>query len=229
MTPTRRLLVSAALVAVAVLGYVVAQTVLSSRGSPPRPAGARAGLQSPAAAGSSPRLTASRGAPSAASPLGVFAHSEPGAVAAAADYLQLLDQASIAPDTLARLRTLTLAPLTAQALAAEAASAALAQRISFTGRAFLGGWRLGWQVASYTPTTARVAVWTMGMVERAGEVVAPDWTTTVCTLRWSAGAWKVSSARASAGPTPPSDGTDPAAVTAFARSASVFHRFADAP
>lgn len=150
-------------------------------------------------------------------------------MAAAASYLRLLDQASVAAGTLARLRALTLAPLTAQALRAEAASAALARRISFTGRAFLGGWRLGWQVASYTPATARVAVWTMGMVESAREVVAPDWSTTVCTLRWSAGAWKVSSARASAGPTPPSDGTEPAAVTAFARSASVFHRFDDAP
>ena len=150
-------------------------------------------------------------------------------MAAAASYLRLLDQASIAPGTLARLRALTLAPLTAQALAAEAASAALARRISFTGRAFIGGWRLGWQVASYTPTTARVAVWTMGMVERAGEVVAPDWSTTACTLRWSAGGWKVSAAQTGSGPTPPSDGTDPAAVTAFVHSASVFHPFTDAP
>lgn len=229
MTRTRRLLIGLALVAVALLGYAVAQGVLLSPASAPRAAGAPPRLGSSSAAGHSPHSIASTGAPSAASTRGGFAHSERGAVAAAASYLRLLDEGSVAAGTLARLRAMTSPPLTAQALAAEAASAALARRISFTGRAFFGGWRLGWRLDSYTSSTARAAVWTMGMVESAGEVVAPDWSTTVCTLRWSRGVWKVFAAQTSSGPTPPSDGTDRAAVLSFVRSASTFHSFADAP
>ncbi|MGH2870056.1 MAG: hypothetical protein ACRDNK_21110 [Solirubrobacteraceae bacterium] len=144
-------------------------------------------------------------------------------------YLQLIDKGSVAAGTSAHIRAVTSPPLTAQALHAEAASAALARRISATGRAFTGGWRLGWQITSYTPTSARVAVWTMGMVESSAAVVPPYWSTTVCSLRWSAGGWKVSWAQTGAGPTPPSDGTDRAAVASFVRTATPFHRFTDAP
>lgn len=229
MTRARRLLVALALAGVAVLGYAVAQTALSSPRITPRAAGAPAGSKRSSAAGSSSAPKASPAASSTAITQGFVTHSERGAVAAAVRYLSLLEEASAEAGTLAQLRAVTSSPLTAQALRAEAASAALARRISSTGRAFMGGWRLGWRVASYTPATARVAAWTMGTVESSAAVVAPYWSTTVCSLRWSADGWKVAWAQTSAGPTPPADGTDRAAVVSFVRAATAFHSFTDAP
>lgn len=227
MTRARPLLIGLALAGVALLGYVVAQTALSSPRSTPRMA-AVAGSKPSMAAGRSSRTT-STATSSTATTQGFVAHSGRGAVAAAVSYLRLLDQASVAAATLAQLRAVTWPPLTAQALRAEAASAALARKISTSGRAFVGGWRLGWQITSYTPTSAGVAVWTMGLLESSAAVLAPYWSTTTFTLHWSAGRWRVSSAKTGAGPTPPSDGIDRAAVASFVSSATAFHSFSDAP
>ena len=195
-----------ALVVAAAAGYAVVRAALDG-GPPARPAMGAA----PAPASSSVGATADR--------------SPGGAVAAASNYLQLLDEASPTAD--ASLRAVTLPPLTAQATQAEAAAVALTRRLS--PAAFVRGWRLGWRVDSYQSTSATVALWAVGVVAGPTEVVAPDWSTTVCTLRWSGRRWRLSAARTVPGPTPPTGGADPSAVATFARAAFALHPFQDAP
>ena len=68
------------------------------------------------------------------------------------------------------------------------------------------------------------------MLASAVGVVPPDFSTTTCELRWVDGDWKVSGARVSEGPTPPSSvasGAAPAA--AFAVAARRFSSYSDVP
>ena len=195
-----------ALVLAAAAGYAVVQAALGT--SRPAPS-AKGAATTPAS-----------------SSVGARADRSPsGAVAAASNYLQLLDRAS--PAASASLRAATLPPLTGPALQAEAAASELKRKL--TSGAFVRGWRLGWRVDSYTPSSATVAIWTVGVVAGATEVVAPDWSMTVCTLRWSGARWRVSAAHNVPGPTPPSAGADPAAVSTFARAALAFHPYENAP
>lgn len=160
---------------------------------------------------------------------GVLDDSERGAAGAAAHYLQLLDEASVATTTEHAVRSATLPPLRSEALSAEAASAALKRRLLAKAPAIIMGWRLGWRALSYTPTTAVIAVWSMGVVESRPVVVASSYSTTVCSLRWTPTGWVVLAASTRPGPTPPPDGSDPAAVAAFIASAARFRPFGDAP
>jgi hypothetical protein len=158
----------------------------------------------------------------------VSQRSASGAVAAASSYLALVDDippTSLAPE---RLRFLTTPPVTTEALHAQAAAAALAHQLGSQRPAFIRGWRLGWRIDSYRSDEARIALWTVGMVYSAREVLAPYWSTTVCAVAWFGDRWRISAAQTTAGPTPPMDGSDPVAVAAFARAASNFHSFGNA-
>ncbi len=98
-----------------------------------------------------------------------------------------------------------------------------------SGATFTQGWRLGYRVDAYSPSRARVQIWTMGVMAGAAGVLAPAYSTTTCALRWSDDAWKVAAAQTTPGPTPPPDDSDPGAVTAFASAAARFRPFQDAP
>lgn len=230
MTRARRLVAVGALTGVALIGYLVGEAILSGHQSTP-PAAHPAPHRATSSTARVPRRSAvSRTAGSVEVTPGVLvARSERGAAAAAASYLQLLEPTAPSAGVVARLRALTVAPLTGEALHAQEVSGALARRLSLAGPAFVRGWQVGWRVDSYSTTSARVAVWTMGLVEAASEVLAPYWSTSVCTLAWSHGSWRVSEARTTPGPTPPPDGIDRAAVASFVRSATVFQAFSDAP
>lgn len=225
MNSARRLLFGGLLVLVAFFGYLAAHAALkdgrASGGGAMEHSGQRAhrdrGLPSVVPV-----------APSTVVPLGV-SDSERGAVAAAARYLQLLDQASTVATTETAVRAVTVPPLQREALTAEAGGAAVKRRLLAEGPAFIMGWRLGWRTLSYTPTTARIEVWAMGLVESQREVVAPSYSTTVCSLRWTSTGWAVFAATTRPGPTPPPDGSDPAAVASFVSSAAGFRPFGDAP
>jgi len=156
-------------------------------------------------------------------------HTPQAAIASAAAYLRLLDSASETPATISELRELTATGFSGQALEAESQSATIARRIAQSGTSFARGWRLGYRLDSYDPASARVSVWSMGTVQSRLEVLAPDFSTTLCTLRWDGQRWRVVAARVTQGPTPPLDGSDPVAVRRFVRAASAFQSFPDAP
>jgi hypothetical protein len=147
------------------------------------------------------------------------------AVSAAVDYLHLLSNPS--PSASMTLRRLTLPPLTRQALRAEGAAADAKRRLP--PGAFARGWDLGWRIDVTSHRTTTVAIWTVGMVAGSTGAVPPDWSTTVCELQLAGGRWRVSSARTTTGPTPPGVAVSPSAAQQFARTASSFHPFTDAP
>jgi hypothetical protein len=213
---SRRPLIAGTLLTAALVGYPLAQLAFGTGHSAhtTTQAGARAGRQT----SRQPQTDQPR-----------HRRSQLAAVATAASYLHALDPAPASAVRQSRLRDLTAARFTAEALRAQASAAALAEQLSRRGPTFMRGWLLGYRVRSYTPARTRVAVWTVGLVASAAEVVAPQWSTTVCTLIWSRGSWRVSGARVTGGPTPPTDAAGAAAATAFARSADRYQSLSDAP
>jgi hypothetical protein len=63
---------------------------------------------------------------------------------------------------------------------------------------------VGYRIERFSDNSARVAIWYVGIVG-SGATVQPQqsWRTQIVSLVWENGAWKVSSFRSSAGPTPP--------------------------
>lgn len=220
MRPPRRIAWTAVIAAAAVLGYVVVELAVG--------AGASRHM-SPETASQSARPSRIRtsGRRVVETPIGE--RSPQGAVVSAAAYLGLLDAASETPQTVSRLRAATAPSFAGRALQAESEAVALSQRLARSGPAFVRGWRLGYRVDAYSPGIARVAVWAMGMVQSRLEVLSPQFSTTLCTLRWIEGGWRVVAARTNPGPTPPPDGSDPSAVSAFVRKANGYEAFGDAP
>jgi hypothetical protein len=217
MSAGRRLLYALVLVLVALVSYSFVEAVgQGGRSNQARPSRS---LPRSAAATPSTQATPARGS----------TDSPRGAASAAALYLQVLDNASRSAATSRQLRALTLPPLTGTALQVEAASAALKAKLSQPGPAFIRGWRLGWRALSFEPHAARIAVWAMGMVQSPHAVLTPNYSTTVCTLHWTDGRWRVSAAATKPGPAPPTDGSDHSAVASFVREANRFRPFADAP
>lgn len=219
MTARSRLLFALVLALAALLSYGVAEALIGQGPSAPKETSpgqswTTAGTQHPSVPATSVQASGD---------------SPHGAVAVAARYLAVLDEASLTPATSAALRALTLPPLTEQALRVEAVSAAVKERLSDPGLAFIRGWRLGSRVAFFSARLARVAVWAMGIVQSPEEVLSADYSTTLCSLRWTATGWRVFGAATKPGPTPPIDGTDHSAVASFAREASRFQPFSDAP
>ncbi len=214
---SRRSLIAGAIAVAAVVGYALAQLAF----------GATHGAPATTQPRTQPAYRQSPRPPQASPPQS--ARSRLAAVAAAASYLHALDPAPPSAARQARLRDLTAAPFTAEALRAQASGAALAEQLWRRGPTFMRGWLLGYRLVSYTRARARVAIWTVGLVASAAEVVAPQWSTTVCTLAWSDGSWRVSGAQVTSGPTPASDSTDPAAAAEFARTAAPYQAFSDAP
>jgi hypothetical protein len=147
--------------------------------------------------------------------------SAPAAVAAAARYLDALSSAPRVGGA-ATVRALTTGGLTPRALRAAAVGALIARRLSARGPVFMRGWLVGYRIVAAARDRVRVAVWTMGLLASQQEVVEPQWSTTLCTLIRVAGAWKLTDARTTAGPTPPEAGSSPSKVAGFVRAASGF-------
>jgi hypothetical protein len=220
MSHSSRGLAAVGLTLIAAAGYLVSRLVLQvpHQSSPARAAGRR-------------RAPTDRGttySAETASSVAEVRRPSAGAVAAAANYLQLIDGSGPEADRMAGLRAVTTAPFTARALAAVPVVARLRARVSAAGPAVIEGWSLGWRVSSSTSTHAQVQIWTMGIVVGPAAFVAPDWSTTTCTLVWSDGAWRVAAALTAAGPTPPGPDSSRSQATAFARAASRFEAFGDA-
>jgi hypothetical protein len=230
-------------VAAVLLGYLLAHTLAGGGRHTDRTssAAARARARADTSVGIAPRTATARTSTPGPGPWRVlggvplgFARSERGAVAAAGNYLTVLSRA-LTPGAAfwweRAVRALTLAPLTARALSGSAASATIARRLQRSGSSFyLGSWLLGYRVLAYSRSRARVALWSVGMLASAAGVVPPAFSTTTCELRWASGDWKVSGARVSDGPTPPSSAASGAApVAAFAVAARRFSPYSDVP
>lgn len=223
----------------ALIGYLAAHALLGAAAEH-RPSGrSRSQRPAPSSPGAGPAVrapdTAGPGPSHSLDGITVgFARSERGAVAAAGNYLTVLSRAA-APGAswswAQAIHALTVAPLSARAVAGSAQSAQVAARLAAAGSSlYLGSWLLGYRVWSYSPDRSRVAVWNVGVMTSTIGVVPPTYSTTTCTLRWIDGDWKISDARVNPGPTPPSSASiTQAQATTFTAAAGQFHSYRDVP
>ena len=144
-------------------------------------------------------------------PLQEAHRTEAGAVAAASRAVSLLDGPALLDST--RLRKLVdrLAAsrardslVSAYAQGAAEARARLGADTVPAPVVILRSALVGYRLVSFTPSSATVAVWRVGVVG-SGATVQPQqsWRTETVSLVWEHGGWRVASFASSAGPTPP--------------------------
>ena len=162
------------------------------------------------------------GGPAVPSPIGVrvpggFDQSEAGAVEAAIAYVTcgpaLLDMDPAEAEQ--AVRTM------AAAATAEEQAETLHLRLVALQRALAGGngplryhqAAIAARVDAFTPSGARVAVWHVGVLSKAG-IATPQagWAISVVDLLWEAGDWKLEHETVSPGPAPILDGSAPPAT-----------------
>jgi hypothetical protein len=148
---------------------------------------------------------------------GGFDQSSAGAIDAAVAYVTagpaLLDMDSA--DAVGAVRAV------AAAATADAQAEELRLRLANLRRALVGGngplryyqSAIATRVEDFTPASARVAVWHVGVVSKAG-IAAPQagWAISVVELVWEAGDWKLERETVSPGPAPIPDSSAPPAT-----------------
>ena len=236
-------------------GLVVGRATMPGDG----PAGARA----PTAAGvapATPTTAASPGtaaAPSAeAAPatgvgprrvsngVGVgYAHTQQGAVAAAANYTRALSSALILDTARRRAAIDTLAAPEArarlqktfdQAVASIRAGLGVSGSAGDGAQVLLRATPVGWRVEQYGKGSARVAIWVTSvggsLGGQSGTVpVREGWGTTTVSLRWVDGDWKQVASTTTDGPVPIADVAPPTAAGELVTKANEFKEFTYAP
>jgi len=229
VTRVRVYRLAVAAVIAGLIGYLAVHALLTQVGQPRSPSlGAHTAPSSKTVA-----LPASPGPAGSVDRIGVgFARTPPGAVAAAVNYLNVLERALIpgARWTWSQaIRTLTTRPLEARALAGQAASDRIKAQLAHPSPSYLGSWPLGYWLLSFTRARARVAIWTVGAMASPSGSVPATFSTTTCRLVWTGGDWKIADAEATAGPTPPAAGASVTQVLGFVGDARAFTGFGDVP
>jgi len=172
-----------------------------------------------------------------------YAHSQQGAVAAAANYTRALSSAIILDTARRRAAIDTLAAPEAKARLQKSfdqAVASIRAGLGVSGAAgdgaqvLLRATPVGWRVERYGDGTARVAIW---MTSVGGSVggnggsapVREGWGTTTVTLRWVGGDWKQVASTTTDGPVPIADVAPPTAAGELVSEANEFKEFTYAP
>ena len=145
------------------------------------------------------------------SPRATSAHTSAGAAVAAAGSITAFDgNVLLDPQRLRTVVERIAAPSARADLVSEFDQASMQTRselgIGATPRpvVVLRSAPVGYRIEAYSSSSARVAVWYVGIVG-SGATVAPQqsWRTQIVSLVWANGAWKVTSFQSSPGPTPP--------------------------
>jgi hypothetical protein len=172
-----------------------------------------------------------------------YAHSQQGAVAAAANYAKVLSSALILDTAQRRAAIDTLAAPEARARQQKTfdqAVASLRAGLGVTGPAagraqvLLRATPVGWRVEQYGKGSARVAIWVTSvggsLGGQAGTVpVREGWGTTTVSLRWVDGDWKQVASTTTDGPVPIADVAPPTAAPELLGKANEFKEFTYAP
>jgi hypothetical protein len=171
-----------------------------------------------------------------------YAHSQQGAVAAAANYTRALSSTLIldtarrraaidtlaAPDARARLQKTF-----DQAVASIRAGLGVSGSAGDGAEVLLRATPVGWRVEHYDKGTARVAIWVTsvgGSVGGSGSApVREGWGTTTVSLRWVDGDWKQVASTTTDGPVPIADVAPPTAAGELVSKANEFKEFSYAP
>jgi hypothetical protein len=172
-----------------------------------------------------------------------YAHSQQGAVAAAANYARALSSDLILDPARRQAAIDTLAAPEAKARMQkdfDRAVASLRQGLGVTGAAadeaqvLLRATPVGWRVEEYSDRAARVAIWVTSVGGSIGGADGPvpireGWGTTTVELRWVGGDWKQVDSTTTDGPVPIADVAPPTAAPELVSKASEFKEFTYAP
>jgi len=172
-----------------------------------------------------------------------YAHSQQGAVAAAANYTRALSSALILDTARRRAAIDTLAAPEARARlqktfdqAVASLRAGLGVRGAAADRAqvLLRATPVGWRVEQYSNASAKVAIWVTSVGGSLGGdggtvPVREGWGTTTVTLRWVGGDWKQVQSTTADGPVPIADVAPPTAAGELVSKANEFKEFTYAP
>jgi hypothetical protein len=172
-----------------------------------------------------------------------YAHSQAGAVAAAANYSTVLSSSLILDDANRRAAIDTLAAPEARRRlqrAFDQAVASLRAGLGMTGaaadgtRVLLRATPVGWRVEEYGGGTAKIALWVTSVGGSLGGAqgavpVREAWGTTTVHLRWVEGDWKQLASSTRDGPVPIADVAPPTAAAELIDQADEFKEFTYAP
>jgi len=172
-----------------------------------------------------------------------YAHSQDGAVAAAANFTRVLSSDLILDTTRRRAAIAVLAAPEARGRLQKTfdqAVASLRQGLGVTGAAaqdaqvLLRATPVGWRVEDYSAGSARVAIWVTSVGGSIGGTngavpIREAWGTTTVTLRWAGGDWKQVDSTTVDGPVPIGDVAPPTAAPELLGKANEFKEFTYAP
>jgi hypothetical protein len=172
-----------------------------------------------------------------------YAHTQQGAVAAAANYTRALSSTLILDTARRRAAIDTLAAPEAkarlqktfdQAVASIRAGLGVSGPAGDGAQVLLRATPVGWRVEQYGKGTAKVAIWITsvgGSVGGSGgsAPVREGWGTTTVTLRWAGNDWKQVASTTTDGPVPIADVAPPTAAGELVTKANEFKEFTYAP
>jgi hypothetical protein len=171
-----------------------------------------------------------------------YAHSQEGAVAAAANFTRVLSSDLILDAARRRAAIDVLAAPEARnrlQKTFDQAVVSLRQGLGVSGAAakdtqvLLRATPVGWRVEAYQAGTARVAIWVTSVGGSIGGTTAAPireaWGTTTVTLRWAGGDWKQVDSTTVDGPVPIADVAPPTAAPELLGKANEFKEFTYAP
>jgi hypothetical protein len=172
-----------------------------------------------------------------------YAHSQDGAVAAAANYTRVLSSAVILDDARRHAAIDVLAAPEARRRLQKAFDQAVASLRSGLGvggatgkdtQVLMRAIPVGWRVVDYDSRTATVAIWVTSVAGSLGQTSQPapireGWGTTTVRLRWTGGDWKQVDSTTTDGPVPIADVSPPTAAPQLVDQASQFKEFTYAP
>jgi len=171
-----------------------------------------------------------------------YAHSQEGAVAAAANFTRVLSSDLILDEARRRAAIDVLAAPEARSRLQKTfdqAVVSLRQGLGAAGAAgqdaqvLLRATPVGWRVESFDAGTARVAIWVTSVGGSVGGATAAPireaWGTTTVELRWAGGDWKQVDSTTVDGPVPIADVAPPTAAPELLGKANEFKEFTYAP
>jgi hypothetical protein len=171
-----------------------------------------------------------------------YAHSQQGAVAAAANFTRVLSSDLILDTSRRRAAIAALAAPAAKARLQrtfDQAVVSLRQGLGVSDSAndgtqvLLRATPVGWRVEDYSDDTAKVAIWVTSVGGSIGGTVAAPiregWGTTTVELRWVGDDWKLAESTTTDGPVPIADVAPPTAAGELVDKANEFKEFTYAP
>jgi hypothetical protein len=171
-----------------------------------------------------------------------YAHSQQGAVAAAANFTRVLSSDLILDTSRRRAAIAALAAPSAKARLQKTFDQAVvplrkglgvSDTASDGAQVLLRATPVGWRVEDYSDEKAKVAIWVTSVGGSVGGTVAAPiregWGTTTVELRWVGDDWKLAESTTTDGPVPIADVAPPTAAGELVDKANEFKEFTYAP